>query len=556
MVWGCALALVLGVMIGCGGGGGGGAGGGEWLDAGLARSVDEQFGPVTAVASNDPKAIAAGGGGSHEATQLQGAVNPKVILDAAANIASRFAPRGFANDPVRRGLFPKPGIGSPLLALALAAGLSSDPCRQDSDNDGMPDYLEDKCDPVTDPNCTGLCFNPGPKAAECSSSAAGFTVKFSDCQVNVTTFNGGSWISTRFLSTLTTFQTLNLSAALTKVTTTYLYTAQGCSHTTTRGTVGRLRGWNTGSPGTADGVAHDVVLRKSGSTLTPVACAFWNPASSTITSPFQTWFETMQCASGSWADLTTVPPGPFTRVIHQPGNAVPVWAYLGGTLAGTQVNPLRLILNGSVTLHNGQAGVDEQALGIRYDNFTQLWSRDEVLDTGTDPFLTFNGQTMDYRVLDAQGNPVHGTTWGGAGKDPKNGPLDGMEIDRRLVVADLDGEQGPVWETATFRLDEGRDNEDGLFVFSAGSAMVSVNDKHGSDGIHFAGKSAAGKQIWNLSFFEKGNGEADKCGDPQNEPCRVTIELDPKARILDVTAVSNCQALDTGDIADLTGLTF
>jgi len=545
------LCFLLFLLPACPGGGGSG-GGDEWLGAGLARSVDEQFGPITVVDSNLPAEIAAGGGGSHEATRLQGAVNPKVILDAAANLASRFAPQGWENDPVNRGLFPKPGIASPLLALAFAAGLSSDPCRQDSDNDGMPDYLEDKCDPVTDPNCTGLCFNPGPEAAECLSSGAGFTVKFSDCQVNVTTFNGGSWISTRFLSTLTTFQTLNLSTTLTIVQTTYLYTAQGCSHTTTRGTVGRLRGWYTGSPGTADGVAHDFVLRKSGSTMTPVACAFWNPASSTITSPFQTWFETVQCALGQWADLTTVPPGPFTLVIHQPGNPVPVWTYLGGTLVGTQINPVKIILDGSVTLHNGQGGVNEQVLGIRYDNFTQLWSRDEVLDTGTDPFLTFNGQTMEYRVLDADGNSAHGTTFGGAGK----GPLDGMEIDRRLVVADMDGEQGPVWETATYLLDEGRDNEDGLFVFSAGSAMVSVNDKHGYDGIHFAGKSAAGKQIWILSFFEEGNGEADKCGDPQNDPCQVTIELDPKLRTLDVTQVSNCQALDVGDIADLTGLTF
>jgi hypothetical protein len=217
---------------------------------------------------------------------------------------------------------------------------------------------------------------------------------------------------------------------------------------------------------------------------------------------------------------------------------------------------VHIVLNGSVTVHNGKGGVDEQVIHTRYNNLTMIWDETGAPDTGTDPFLTLRGQTMQYTVLDPHGNPAPGTTFGGPNHAGWN--IDGMDIEKVHFESDVDGTNGQVWQTGKGETKGGFDNEDGAFAFTGpGGEIVSITDENGNYGMHLVGINPAnGNPIYNLSAYEKGDGEADKCGVPANAPCKITLEIIPKLRILTVTAISGCTALDATDIPKLAGINF
>jgi hypothetical protein len=271
-----------------------------------------------------------------------------------------------------------------------------------------------------------------------------------------------------------------------------------------------------------------------------------------------TFTHTVQCADGSFFDgkIVTVP-ADVTLQLEMPYNPFITRTRLGSFLA-----PVEIVLNGSVTVHNGAGGVDEQVIHTRYNNLTMIWDTTGTPDTATEPFLTLRGQAMQYTVLDPQGNPAYGTTRGGPNHvNPKTmahlAPIDGMEIEELHFESDLDGSDNLVWETGEGEIKGGSDNEDGAFAFAGpGGGIVAVTDQNGRYGIHLVGINAGGNPIYNLSAYEKGAGEANRCGVPANAPCKITIELDPKLRTFTVTAITGCTALNSDDIPKLAGVKF
>jgi len=557
-----ALCLLLFLLPACKGEGGGGGGGG-WMGVGVARSVDRQFGPVTPGVANDPKATAAAAGGSHEATQLLGAVTPAVVKAAVQSLMNELTPGLWAPLPGKK------GIGSQLAALgSAAASVDNDPCRQDSDSDGTPDYLEDKCDPATDPNCTGLCMTAATQV-NCTSVGNSFTVKFTDCQVATsaafyyaTNFQPAGYVTsiaypfywTPSMGTVTTSIFINIVGSF------------RCTNTTTQDTIGKLQAWNitavsftTANPyctvimgqGTVNEVAHSL-MQKMDCTFPALApCAFWNPDSTTLTTP-PTFTNQVNCVYGLWVDSNIQDTFPSTstaltwvfriQLLH------PYHQYPQFTTTG----PLDVFLNGNMTIHHASADLNEQLIYTRYNNLTQVWDQDGSASTDTNPFVTLNGVSLEYTVLDPAGNPARGTTQGGLNK----GDFDGMEIDLLQVTLDLDGKDGPAQPTSRYRLNGGFDFEDGDFLFTDGSAIVSLHNEHGGWGVNVIDSDATGFTAV-FSFYEKGNGEQDQCGNPQNDsPCKVTVRVDPQARTLSVTDLLNCQALGMNDIPRLTDLTF
>jgi hypothetical protein len=254
----------------------------------------------------------------------------------------------------------------------------------------------------------------------------------------------------------------------------------------------------------------------------------------------------VDCVAAIWIDY-----GATTAAVQI---YLPYWPYPTGTTLGSFLNPVDIILNGSITIHNGTGGVDAQAIHTRYNNLTMLWSEDNSYDLDTDPYIILRGQTLQYTVLDPWGNPADGTTWGGPGHWAGT---DGMDIERLAVEMDMDGAANLGWLGSRYRLNGGWDWEDGQFVFSGANAIVSVNDKNGGNGVDLIGVSAAGNPIYALSLYERDNGELDKCDDPRNEtPCLIIVEVDLDSRVLNVLDISNCMDLDATDIPDLTGIAF
>ena len=567
-----ALALAAALLPACNGSNGNG-GGGEWLAIALARSVDKQYGPITQGTETTGKANALIGAGSHQAINLKGVVSKDEVVMAAQQILFQWLPQNWAGSvPMPK----KSGLQSKLEAMASKAGsVSSQPCEQDSDNDGVPDVQEDKCDPTTDPHCDGLCVNPGLDTVKCTESGGSFTIKFSDCQVNNTTNTAATYtITTTLFTGVTTISTDDFNILLDNSSTTTTVQGYGpvpstsaCTPYTTNGTVAKIQGWtvktitssNTFSsckfeegPGTVNGNAHDYVYHQTCTPNVEIPCADWNASSTTPTTVDFT--QNIQCAWGSYEDYfhATVAD---TYTIHELIQ-YPYYPWTTGVTLGTYGTPdvpVHIVLNGSITVHNGKGGVDEQVINTRYNKLTMVWGTGTP-STDTDPFLTMSGQTMHYRVLDPNGNPACGTTEGG----PNHGcVLDEMDVEKASVESDQDGTLGAVWETGKYQGKAGYENEDGAFIFtSGGDAIVAVVNQAGRYGIQLVGINASGNPIYNVSVYEKGAGEANKCGVPANAPCKITMEIDPQARTLTVTAISGCSKLDATDIPNLAGVKF
>jgi len=568
-----ALAFAAILLPGCPGGGGGG-GGSEWISAGVARSVDRQFGPVTVVASDDGPTIAAGGGGSHEAEQLGGRVSAATVKMAVQYVMEQWLPLTslpLPSTPVPQ----KSGLGSKLAALGSAVSVDSNPCEQDSDNDGVPDVNEDLCDPVTDEHCWGLCVDG--ISVDCRGSAGAFTIKFTDCQINnTTTWN---WSTTSIITgVITTWNTTTTSSF---TTTSHADTPWGggnfCTDTTVNGTVAKILAWDDVND-IVNGVSHDSVWVTSTSGTTFTMCAFWNPTSNTTFGvPFT---HQIQCARGGWSDtLPNTGNANVLQVYNYPYSPLFTGTYLGTPT----INPIEIVVNGSITLAMGGGGVDEQLLHTRYNNLVQVWDTD---GTGVlnNPYVVYNGQALEYRVLDANGTQALGTTWGG----PNHGPapigniygrtigLDRQEILSRRVEMDMDGENGILFEKGQYSSRLGFDNEDYWFLFTEDNNIVSWNDKNGSlevqiahhpdwtspakgfGGWRLVGRNATtGNPIYALSFYEKGNTENDKCSVPQNKtPCHLEVEVDPELRTFDVLSIANCELLVPANILHLTNVAF
>jgi len=246
--------------------------------------------------------------------------------------------------------------------------------------------------------------------------------------------------------------------------------------------------------------------------------------------------------------------------------------------ADKQFGPVTVVASDDgPTIAAGGGGVDEQLLHTRYNNLVQVWDTD---GTGVlnNPYAFYNGQALDYRVLDGNGEQALGTTWGGAMKDAPLSILgyqigeDRMLLLNRRVAMDMDGENGILFEKGQYSSRLGFDYEDYWFLFNEDNNIVSWNDKNGSREVAFGpqwpslgfggwrlvGATAAGNPIYALSFYEKGNTENDKCSVPQNKtPCHLEVEVDPEMREFDVLSISAaCQLLDAADIPSLTGVAF
>jgi hypothetical protein len=129
-----ALAFAAILLPGCPSGGGGG-GGSEWISAGVARSVDQQFGGVITGAANEKL------NGSHEGDGLSGLATRAVVTQSVQNYVEGLMDIEDAAPDIGARL--NGPIVSRLSAIASAGSVNSDPCKQDSDADGIPDLWED-----------------------------------------------------------------------------------------------------------------------------------------------------------------------------------------------------------------------------------------------------------------------------------------------------------------------------------------------------------------------------------------------------------------------------
>ena len=571
-----ALALAAALLPACNGSNGNNGGNG-WIPVGLARSIDKQYGPVKVGTETTGQANALVGAGSHQATELKGVVSKDEVVQGAQQILNNWLP-GMSDDGL-------------LLPLPFNAGV--DPCKQDSDNDGVPDIEEDKCDSVTDPHCDGLCVAPGLDTVKCTKHGDSFTIKFTDCQVNVTntitpyTSVGTSTdhYNTVFMQTDVGPDTSTSVWKTTGVTTTKSASTEDCASESTMGVVGKIQAWNVTSvtahgtnttttagcvweqgPGVVDGHTHDHVFHETCLEHHEIPCNTWNassttpgPNSTTGTTGAPTWTHTVECADGTWEDYTNV--GTVSTTV----TATHIYPYeheAVGVLIGDSISPVHAVVNGSVTIRYGKGGVDEQVISTRYNKLTMVWGTGTP-NTDTDPFITLQGQTMHYTVLDPFGSPASGTTWGGPNH---NAPIDEMFIQKLRVESDQDGKTGAVWASGKFNVKNGFDSEDGGFLLTGnGDAIIALLDKNGnyqgevqsSLGMHLIGiNPTTGNPIYTMNAYEKGVGEANKCGVPANAPCKITMEIDPKARTFTVTAISGCSILDATDIPKLTGVSF
>ena len=572
-----ALALAAILLPGCPGKGGGG-GGSEWLNAGVARAVDKQFGPVTVGASEDGPTLAAEGAGSHEANQLGGRVSADTVKMAVQFVMETWLPATavpLPSTPLPGRSGEKSPLSSKLTALGSGISAGSNPCEQDGDNDGIPDINENLCDPVTDEHCTGLCVDG--TAVECKGKAGAFTIKFTDCQINVTTWLNIDaipyWKWSTFMPTQVATSTVWTTLPAGLHTTAFAQTGLFCSNSTVNGTVAKiLDGWNP-TLDTVNGVDHSTVSVFTSKFKLPNLCGYWDPDLNSPVPLTGTAFSTeVQCAAGWWRDYSTVVSG-AEQIRYYPYSP----AMVGITL-GSIPNPVQIKVNGSITLAQGFGGVDEQLLHTRYNDLLQVWSTDG-LGMESNPYAIYNGQALDYRVLHPNGQPAAGTTWGG--KTPPFDSewfghqigMDAMFLESRRVKMDMDGENGTAFAPGDYSYRGGFDNEDLFFLFTEGNNIVSWGDKRGDlvlwkdfpnydmargmGGWRLVGVGAAGNPIYALSFFEKDNGEDDKCMIPQNKtPCQISVEIDPKLRTFDVLSIANCQALDAADAAKLTDVSF
>ena len=152
----------------------------EWLSAELARLVDRQFGEVITHDPSSPQ----DGDGSHEGDKLLGQVTLGTVTQVVQYLTEQLLIPADPSGNLGKLMQPAPLL-SKLVTIASAA-VDQNPCRRDTDNDGIPDIKEDLND---DP--LGFCTIPA--AVDCVvHDDHSFTVKFSHC-IPVTTAFPATW---------------------------------------------------------------------------------------------------------------------------------------------------------------------------------------------------------------------------------------------------------------------------------------------------------------------------------------------------------------------------
>ena len=458
--------------------------GSAWLSAKIARRVDRQFGPAI---TNDP-ASERNGDGSHEGDNLLGRVHLQTVTETAQYLTERLLVPADPAGNVDK-LSQDSALVGKLAAIAAATSLDSDPCREDTDNDGIPDVEEDLSQ---DP--TGLCV--GGQAVECRlHSDRSFTVKFSHCVAVTTAF-----------TTLWTPQAL----------TTYFTPRTFITHTTSSATfpVGRLfffRLTNTTTNGTITAPTLGAYMGSEG------------------------------CRGGTTLNMQSW----FTPQLYR--------------ITGTtdQFQAVDLIYDGAVTLHYGQAGVDEQLFHVRYNRFTRLWGDADTGTTDNSRYLTLDGQALDYRVINSSGDPADGTTPFPDGLNNWVHRPDGMASEKYRVTFDPDGDAGPA-PAGKYRVSRGMDNEDGRFFLDEANRVVSLKDKNGPDDADLLSapwkdidvdgvrvlRATATSFVFALNYYDVENPLGDGflnnnfgsgCGKPfGDQRCRLEVEVWPFERLYSI----------------------
>ncbi|OGP56143.1 MAG: hypothetical protein A2V67_05155 [Deltaproteobacteria bacterium RBG_13_61_14] len=198
---GWILGVGAGLLLQGGGCGKGGPDHHEWLSAELARRVDRQFGEVITHDPSSPQ----DGDGSHEGDKLLGQVTLGTVTQVVQYLTEQLLIPADPSGNLGKLMTPTPLL-SKLVTIASAA-VDQNPCRRDTDNDGIPDIKEDlNDDPV------GLCTIPA--AVDCVVHGDhSFTVKFSHC-IPVTTASPATWspqVVTTFFTPLTVRHTASTS---------------------------------------------------------------------------------------------------------------------------------------------------------------------------------------------------------------------------------------------------------------------------------------------------------------------------------------------------------
>jgi hypothetical protein len=496
--WRWISGLAAGLLIftlGCHSGGKGESH--HWLRVALARNVDRQFGGTIV---HDPP-LPQNGDGSHEGDLLKGKANLRTITQAVQYLTEQMLVP--ADPPGNVGKLNKPSLLLGKLEHLAAASVDNSPCRQDSDNDGIPDYKEDlNDDPV------GLCTVPA--AVDCKLHADNsFTVKFSHC-IPVTTDFNTPWSP----EAVNTFATPNaVFSTFTTITSgnTYTFLASGryffyrLTNTTTDGTI------------TAPTLAYSGLTWRTGS---------------------------VGCNGGTILNFQTI----FTPLLYRLTATTDERATVG------------LIYDGAVTLQLGTAGVDEQMIRVSYNKFTRIWGDAESGSVDNSRYLTLDGQAMEYRVLTPTGAPAFGSTPFPAGFGAWNQHPNGMELEKYHVTFDPDGKDG-LLPAGSYRVARGLDFEDGRFFMNDDGQIVSMKDKNGPDPADLLSSPALGLEVdgvrvvgtapmtitFALNFYDAdhplgdglpGNDLGTACGKPfSNTRCRVEVEVNYWMRTFNVKDV-------------------
>ena len=491
-VWNLGLASgLLALSLGCHSGGKGPNR--EWLRVSLARSVDLQFGPVI---THDPPSDSAGDG-SHEGDLLRGQANLGTLTQVVQYLTEQLLVP--ADPPGNIAKLNRYGPNLSKLERMAAVSVNSNPCRQDSDNDGVPDIKEDV-------NDGGLCTSPA--AVTCKVHADNsFTVKFSHC-IPVTTDFVTPW-SPEVVSTVFTpnaHWTHTFSSGSTFVGRSFVYRL---TNTTTNGTV-----------------------------INPTLAI--TPSMATSARP--SWGTgTVGCSGGTILNYSFTTHPPLYRI----------------TATTSDSQTVDLIYDGAITLELGAAGVDEQVMRVSYNKFTRIWGDAQSGTTDNSRYLTLDGQSMQYRVMTPTGAPAPGTTPVPAGFGDWTRHQDGMEIEKYRVTFDPDGKAGPL-PAGNYRVARGMDFEDGRFFMNADGQIVSLKDKNGPDPADLLSSPALGINVdgvrvlgatpttitFALNFYDAnnplgdglpGNGAGQACGKPySNTRCRVEVTVNPWFRTFEV----------------------
>jgi len=513
---GWILGVGAGLLLQGGGCGKGGPDHHEWLSAELARRVDRQFGEVITHDPSSPQ----DGDGSHEGDKLLGQVTLGTVTQVVQYLTEQLLIPADPSGNLGKLMTPTPLLRK-LVTIASAA-VDQNPCRRDTDNDGIPDLKEDLND---DP--LGFCTIPA--AVDCVVHGDhSFTVKFSHC-IPVTTAFSATWSPLATPTYCTPYGSPSFTVIISRPSTVTTLT------TTTTATY---------------------LLACVGGRL-PKFLLTNTTTSSTIYNPTLGWYTgTVGCQGGTLLNFqSSYTPTPQIYRI---------------TATTDDYKMVDLIYDGAITLHFGAAGVDEQLFHVNYNRFTRVWGDAYSGTKENSRYLTLDGPSMNYRVITPTGAPALGSTPFPVALNDYTYQPDGMSIEKYHVTFDPDGEAGPQ-PAGSYRVNRGVDNEDGRFFLDGANQVVSLKDKNGPDsadllsspelGIEVDGVRVLGATTTTITFALNlydlnallGNGLPGdnlgaKCGKPfSNTRCRLVVEIHFWQRTFDVLEVDPSTCLQLWD---------